>query len=86
MNNEVKDICYALAKIGVPKSIQEMFRTDIYPVRSAQVMHAWQKQVSIDAEVVGKIKLLCDAAMFHAFEPCWRDTIEKLNGLPSSGS
>lgn len=72
LRNECKQLSGGLRKLGVPDAIVDIFRNELYPLRSAQVMHSQTQQVEIEWEQVAKIKALTDTAMHLHFQPLWK--------------
>jgi hypothetical protein len=63
LQNECKQLTGGLRKLRVPEVVVNMFKNELYPLRSAQVMHSQTEQVEIEWEKVAKIKALTDTAM-----------------------
>ena len=71
LNNELKDIKRALNLIGVSDDIIEMFSTELYPLRSEQVMHSQKHQTEIEWDQAIKMKMVADIAMHHHYKSVW---------------
>lgn len=71
LKNELKDIKAAFSIIGIGKDITEMFCSELYPLRSEQVMHSQKHQKDITWEQVIKMKMVADVVMNYHYKPIW---------------
>lgn len=67
LSNELKEFGNAFSAINFPDELADIFAEHLYPVRSAQVMHAQAEQTKLTWDTVLDMKVVTDAIMHHFY-------------------
>lgn len=82
LKNELKELQEALRMVGVDKDIIAEFKI-LYRLRSSQIMHAQNKQISVSSDDVFKMKVILDFVLHNIYKPIWTERMNKIHEASS---